>query len=157
LPGQQCCGNGVADPGEQCGDLGFSSRECCVECLIQSGADCNEDGDPCTLDLCDNDGRCQHPPDPWSEYPCTTTTTLSQPDRCGHPVSSGSGSPTASDVLYVLQTAVGVGACDACVCDIDGDGVVTVRDALGLLFRVTLSLGELGCPPCAEEGVRVGR
>jgi hypothetical protein len=53
---------------------------------------------------------------------------------CGQPASSGRR-PTASDALFVLRTTVALERCDACVCDVDGDGTTTTSDALTLLPR----------------------
>lgn len=65
--------------------------------------------------------------------------------RCGRPLSEG-GDIAVSDVLFVLQAAVGIRPCDLCVCDTAGSGRVDVTDALLLLDFVVGGGGELSCP-----------
>ncbi|HYC00797.1 MAG TPA: hypothetical protein VEC57_16815 [Candidatus Limnocylindrales bacterium] len=77
----------------------------------------------------------------------TTTTTLPSSDVCGVVVSGGV-SPTASDALAALASAVGVRACDPCNCDADGNGSVTATDALLILRAAVGSPSNLDCPPC---------
>jgi len=55
---------------------------------------------------------------------------------------------TATDALVVLQVAVGVAECAACVCDVDASGAVTTTDALFVLQRSLDDSVVLGCPPC---------
>jgi hypothetical protein len=57
---------------------------------------------------------------------------------CGQPTTNGA-TPAITDVLTILRSAVGqVTACDAkpCVCDVNGDGKITVQDVIILLRRV---------------------
>lgn len=70
---------------------------------------------------------------------------------CGQPLSTGSA-PKASDALFVLQAAVGVSSCDACLCDVDNSGgttPVTASDALRVLKRAVDATIVLLCPPCS--------
>jgi hypothetical protein len=58
---------------------------------------------------------------------------------CGRPVSNGD-SPVTTDPLAILRAAVGqsVMGCSGerfCICDVNCDGVITVRDALPCLMR----------------------
>jgi hypothetical protein len=69
---------------------------------------------------------------------------------CGRPASSGSA-PTASDALFVLRTTVALEQCDACVCDVDGDGTTTTSDALMLLRASAGSEIALACAPCVDQ------
>ena len=77
----------------------------------------------------------------------TTTTSVTIPSgSCGDAVPSGA--ITTTDALAVLRGAVGLGACELCVCDVDGSGAVTVTDALALL-RIAVGQGfALNCPAC---------
>lgn len=78
---------------------------------------------------------------------------------CAQPVSLGS-SPTASDALFILRTAVGSQYCKRCICDLDASGTVTATDALTTLKAAVGSPANLACnscgPPvtleCEEEG-----
>lgn len=66
---------------------------------------------------------------------------------CGDP--NGSGSITASDALFVLQSAVGAAACDVCLCDVVGGGsIVTASDALAVLRRSVGIQVPFTCPVC---------
>lgn len=67
---------------------------------------------------------------------------------CGQPLSTGT-SPTASDALFVLNTAVGLQTCDACVCDTDASGAVTAADALRTLNVAVGTISDLACELCS--------
>ena len=77
--GSISCGNGQADPGEQCDPAGTGDADCiapstctatCV-CGCESDAQC-DDSDPCTPDICNRaSGTCDHSGDL-----CVTTTTM---------------------------------------------------------------------------------
>jgi hypothetical protein len=75
---------------------------------------------------------------------------------CGDPVGAAlsSGAPpraaiiTASDALYVLNSAVGAAACETCVCDVNNSGAVTATDALFVLNAAVGLEVTLMCPPC---------
>ena len=66
---------------------------------------------------------------------------------CGQPLSAGP-SPTATDALFILNVAVGVGVCDLCVCDTDDSGATTATDALKTLRAAVGVSVEIDCPPC---------
>jgi hypothetical protein len=73
---------------------------------------------------------------------------------CGDPIAlTASTQPgravTATDSLAILQAAVGLLACELCVCDVNGSGSLSASDALVTLqFSVGQSLPLL-CPPCS--------
>jgi len=69
---------------------------------------------------------------------------------CGQPITSGA-SPTASDALAVLRTAVGSSACEICVCDVDGSGSIVASDALATLRRAVGQNVALACLACRVE------
>ncbi|TFH19981.1 MAG: hypothetical protein E4H03_12980 [Myxococcales bacterium] len=71
--------------------------------------------------------------------------------ECGDPDDSTASS--ATDALIALRTAVGIGSCDACVCDVDSSGGLTpvsASDALQLL-RVATGASDVSfvCPSCS--------
>jgi hypothetical protein len=71
---------------------------------------------------------------------------------CGQPVSTGQ-TPTASDALSILSTAVGSSSCETCVCDADGSGAITATDSL-LILNIAVGLGSgLFCEPCVAPRV----
>jgi len=66
---------------------------------------------------------------------------------CGQPQSTGA-TPTATDALTVLKSAVGLASsCDTarCICDVGGDGNVTSTDALQVLQAAVGSPVTLNC------------
>jgi hypothetical protein len=76
----------------------------------------------------------------------TTTTLLPPGPECGDP--TGDSLTTATDALFTLNAAVGLRACEPCVCDIDGSAAVTASDALVMLQRAVGQPYEPACPPC---------
>jgi len=76
---------------------------------------------------------------------------------CAQPASSGA-SPTSTDCLFILQTAVFLRTCDPdpCICAPKGSLPVAATDALVCLRRVTGQPVTLSCPctqSCAESAV----
>jgi cysteine-rich repeat protein len=73
------CGNGVVEPGEQCddGDATGQPGDCCTaSCQFQpAGVACADEGDLCTLDLCNATGTCTHSIAP---SPVCATPTVAQ-------------------------------------------------------------------------------
>jgi hypothetical protein len=78
------------------------------------------------------------------------TVTLGEGENlCGHPVSGSASSPiTASEALFTLRAAVGIGSCATCLCDADGSGAVTATDALIILRAAVGQPVTLACPLC---------
>jgi hypothetical protein len=70
----------------------------------------------------------------------------SVPPSCAD--ANGSGTPTTSDALYALQTAVGTGGCILCLCDIDDSGAITASDALANLRAAVGIIVTFSCPSC---------
>jgi hypothetical protein len=56
---------------------------------------------------------------------------------------------TATDALAILQAAVGLLACELCVCDVNGSGNLSASDALVTLQFSVGQSGPLLCPPCS--------
>ncbi|MFN2375553.1 MAG: hypothetical protein ABR538_03390 [Candidatus Binatia bacterium] len=79
--------------------------------------------------------------------PETTTTLPGGGGDCGVPLSGGV-KPNASDALFALKAAVGVGECELCVCDVNSSGSVAAGDALAILRAAVGSEAVLDCPPC---------
>ncbi len=70
------CGDGVADPGEQCDDGNVAGGDCCTSnCVVEVGEACADDGDPCTTDVCDELAACTHEP-PGSCTSCDAPTVV---------------------------------------------------------------------------------
>ena len=66
--------------------------------------------------------------------------------HCGYPTDSKGPLPSIADVLFTLLASISGATCDLRVCDADGSGHLTARDAL-LLLRATVGLPEsLDCP-----------
>jgi len=69
---------------------------------------------------------------------------------CSQPTSSGAD-PVAGDCLFILRSAVGLVACDVCVCDVNGSGEVFTSDALLCLgLAVKISSAVAMCPACVQ-------
>jgi len=68
---------------------------------------------------------------------------------CGQPVTSGSA-PSASDCLYILQTAVAIQTCSPtpCICDTASPTGVTATDSLQCMRKAVGQNVQLNCP-CA--------
>ncbi len=71
---------------------------------------------------------------------------LQTPLSCGD--LGGNGSVTANDALEVLQAAVGLSACDVCICDVDASGEINTTDALATLQFAVGVLTQLACVAC---------
>jgi len=77
----------------------------------------------------------------------SSTTTFPPPGaECGDP--TGDAAITATDALFTLNAAVGLLACELCVCDVDGSATVSASDALVMLRLAVGQPYELACPPC---------
>ncbi len=74
---------------------------------------------------------------------------------CGQPQSSGD-TPTASDALAILRSAVGqtIQACidKACICDVNGNGSVAASDALTVLRKAVGQSVTLACVCAPPSG-----
>ena len=80
-----------------------------------------------------------------------TTTTLPQ-YACGQAAGVSKSGPDAADALFTLKAAVGLTSCSDCVCDVDGSGRITARDALRVLVWAVGNgdpATEAACPPCS--------
>jgi hypothetical protein len=79
--------------------------------------------------------------------PTAVRNATAAPGTCGQPFSDGA-TPAASDALFVLRAAVGIESCDACICDVDGSGVVSAVDALAVLAAAVGRPVTLDCHGC---------
>ena len=88
-------------------------------------------------ELCDDGNALWH-----AGLACRRDCTLV---ACGDP--DDSGVITASDALLALRAAVGVGSCEASVCNVDGAGAsLSAVDALRILRLAVGDALELDCP-----------
>jgi cysteine-rich repeat protein len=57
------CGDTIVEIGEECDDGNVSGGDCCAaDCSFEGGgAECPDDGEACTWDVCDGAGTCIHP------------------------------------------------------------------------------------------------
>jgi hypothetical protein len=62
-----------------------------------------------------------------------------------------SGEISSTDALAALQGAVGIRACEVCVCDADGSTIVSATDALLVLKVVVGENVGLTCEPCSAS------
>ncbi|HXC52033.1 MAG TPA: hypothetical protein VN634_14185 [Candidatus Limnocylindrales bacterium] len=135
----------------------------CTAQLVTSGTPC-DDQDACTLeDRCNADvcmgrrdvacGDCGNSVVDFGEgcdegeatgergSACAADCQLT---RCGHPITTEPGLPTATDALYVLKASIGSVPCATAVCDVTGDLEIHASDAL-LVLRAAVGLGALQC------------
>ena len=68
--------------------------------------------------------------------------------KCGD-AACPTGQLSSRDAQVILKAAIGLGACEVCLCDTDDSGIVTARDALAILrASVGLAAAPTGCPTC---------
>jgi len=93
------CGDGNLDPGEDCDDGNNLSGDCCaLNCVFEpAGADCTDDADVCTDDVCDGAGFCSHL---FNSAPCDDG------DACTLEGSCSAGTCQASAIPTPLEAAV---------------------------------------------------
>ena len=76
---------------------------------------------------------------------CGSGAALAAQGDCGQPVSTGTGA-VASDCLFMLNVAVGIGACDPeCICELSEASPVTATDAL---LCLNVAVGIIVQPAC---------
>ena len=85
-------------------------------------------------------------------------TESSPAGSCGDPIALTTGfaasthlgrAVTATDALAILQAAVGLLACELCVCDVNGSATLSASDALLTLQYSVGQSTSLFCPPCS--------
>jgi len=108
------CGNGIVDPGEVC-DPGAGTSCCSSDCstAAPAGTGCQDDGNPCTDDVCDGTGACTHPA---NTAPCGSTcqSGVCEGGTCqlGSPAPAGT-SCNADNNRCTVDTCDGTGHCVA--------------------------------------------
>ena len=77
------CGDGVVSGCETCDDGNAVGGDCCSAwCTYQGrGSACQNEGNPCTLDVCDGEGGCDHLSLP-NNVPCNDGLFCNGADRC---------------------------------------------------------------------------
>ena len=105
LLGYTPCGNGVAEPWEECDDGNAADGDCCsAECRFEAfEAPCPDDGNSCTADRCDGSGLCTHP-DLSDGTSCDDGDLCSQADVCAAGICLGEFRPR--DVCRETTTSV---------------------------------------------------
>jgi hypothetical protein len=92
---------------------------------------------------------CDAGPEPWSPgRACDDSCTRI---GCGDP--DGDGGVRATDALFILASAIGIEACEVCLCDVDAGASsgVTGTDALrALRVAVGLDAAALECTACID-------
>jgi cysteine-rich repeat protein len=80
-PCAEVCGDGVVTQTESCDDGNTSGGDCCsASCGFELAADtCTDDGNPCTDDICDGWGTCQHLA---NASPCDDGDACTSGDAC---------------------------------------------------------------------------
>jgi len=94
------CGDGIRQIHEQCDDGNTSDDDCCFSnCqLAGAGIGCMSDGNPCTDDVCDGSGSCQHLD---NAAPCSDGSHCTQSDVCSGGMCGGSlVQPWINEVNY---------------------------------------------------------
>jgi cysteine-rich repeat protein len=171
----ECVVQALSDP-LLCDDLNVCTFDSCDQDLgcqhVAVLGPC-DDGDSCTTSDSCAGGNCDGEPivgcgvttttttttttsTTTTTVPQATTTTTIPESPCGNAVPDLGATIetvagrliTATDALAILQAAVGLSACDLCVCDVDGSGVVSAVDALAALNHAVGNEVELRCPVC---------
>ena len=93
------CGDGEADPGEECDDGGQVPSGCCTPaCTAERvGLSCLHDDNPCTSSVCDERGRCGTPFA--DDTPCDDGLFCNGWDSCYEGICYHSGDPCADGWL----------------------------------------------------------
>ncbi len=118
------CGNGRVEPGEQCDDGNVRNDDACLSTCVP--ARCGDGYLWRGVEECDDGPLNSNAGQGTCRSDCT------RPDICGD--SNRDGRITDADAERILAAAVGVeGTCKFSVCDVDGDGAITVRDAAIIL------------------------
>jgi hypothetical protein len=81
-------------------------------------------------------------------FPSVPACAQSPGATCGDPDANGL---SATDGLIILNVAIGLQTCEACICDVDGSGGTTASDSLVALRAAVGSVATLACPAC-EQG-----
>ena len=76
------CGNGTIEAAERCDDGNAANGDCCSDvCRLDTRlTPCQSDGNPCTLDTCDDLGTCMHRP--LTFQPCNDGKACTANDQC---------------------------------------------------------------------------
>lgn len=132
------CGVSVCDEG---------SKGCVLE-PQNEGVDCApRDGDACVLSAVCSAGACFVTP--LCNEQCERCDPAGCASLCGNPYASSVDVVNTTDALFALRAAVELEECGLCICDVNGDGIVTATDTL-MMLRHVVGLGDLFvCPETA--------
>jgi hypothetical protein len=137
------CGDGQCDEG---------MRGCWMQ-TKNEGASCAIAQDACVVDNICSAGACLALPfcDPQCQRCDLDSEGVSWcASLCGNPHGRGNDDISITDALYNLRASVDLEECNLCICDVNGDGKMTVVDTLLMLrFLVGLEAG-FACPDSAH-------
>ena len=168
-PTDECATDVDCDDGSYCN--GSETCDRFDGCLVGSPVDCGESDDPCTGPVCDEEiqGCSIEPRDdgtvcgdyegdtcviaavcaagdclvtPLCNESCERCDPAGCATLCGNPFGNATDVINTTDALYALRASVELEQCPLCVCDVNGDGVVTATDVL-LMLRNIVGLGDL--------------
>jgi hypothetical protein len=148
-PSDAHCDDGAACNGLEACHAGLG----CV--LVSLPPTCEELDSQCSIGECDEtDGGCLARPINDSELcedgnACTVNEICAGGQclgfsLCGVPTTQAE-EPTVTDSLFVMRAAVALEICDLCECDVNGDRIISVSDALTVMRRAVGLSAELEC------------
>jgi hypothetical protein len=134
--GSDVCLGGVCDEEIQgCTPIAQNDGEACG----------NYEGDACVVSAVCEAGACVV--EPLCDTLCERCDPAGCASLCGNPFGVENDLLNSTDALYALRASVELEACELCVCDVNGDGIVTASDVL-LILRKAVGLGDtFSCLP----------
>ncbi len=166
------CGDGVREGPEQCDDGNNLNGDCCsATCLFETpGSSCGDDGNQCTLDVCNSTGTCTHPNAPGGTS-CDDGSHCTEMDQCVSGTCVGGPPPNCDDNNHCTTDSctpsigclheVGVespecGSCDDGI-DNDGDGVVDAENPNCSTFHDLQRFAIIGTATSGLRSLKFGR
>jgi hypothetical protein len=98
------------------------------------------EGDSCVIAAACGDGECLATP--LCNERCERCDPAGCASLCGNPFGTATDVVNTTDALFALRASVALEQCELCVCDVNGDGVVTASDVL-LMLRKIVGLSQL--------------
>jgi len=145
-PTNDCACDADCDDGVFCN--GAERCDIFAGCVASCPVDCSAGDDFCGTGVCDEESRsCVVAP--LCDEQCERCDPEGCVSLCGNPWGSESDTINTTDALFTLRAALDLEQCDACVCDVDGNGTVTCTDTL-MMLRHIVGLGDIFvCSPSA--------